>query len=303
MVALNLTTIGGRSILAIYRGTAFNVYYVLSAAAQLVLTVVMLMANNYSGIKRNDECIIRKYLYSDFTRYLTKMTLKSISIHVRHWLEIVHPSAFLLAAQLVLLLLYAAFDENLAGRAVISSFGVAVLLLVFWAVIRTPAANSAAWALAVPAFSLTALSAIFPSNLTLLGWSSLFEGLFYFYAAGSMIFYMLEDTTVTVDELFAAGTTFTLFAWGYAHLFLVAQAWSPGSFVGVNPGQPVTFLELLFLSFTNLSATGLGDIYPVSKMARVLLMLEQFTGVGYVAVVVSRLIGMTMLRLKTKRTE
>ncbi|MHB0924723.1 MAG: ion channel [Bellilinea sp.] len=229
------------------------------------------------------------------------MNLKSISTHVRHWLEIVHPSAFLLAAQLILLLLYAAFEENPAGRAVISSFGVAVLMLVFWAVIRTPAANNIARVLAVPAFSLTALSAIFPSNPTLPGWSSFFEGIFYFYAAGSMIAYMLEDTTVTVDELFAAGTTFTLFAWGYAHMFMVVQTWSPGSFVGVTPGQPVTFLELLFLSFTNLSATGLGDIYPASKIARVLLMLEQFTGVGYVAVVVSRLIGMTMVRQRSRR--
>lgn len=229
------------------------------------------------------------------------MNLKSISASVRNFLEIIHPSAFLLAAQLILLLLYAAFDSNPTGRAIISAFGAAVLMLVVWAVIRSPAANSIAWVMAVPAFLLTVSAAVFPSNQTLLGWSSLFEGLFYMFAAGSMIAYMMEDTTVTVDELFAAGTTFTLFAWGYAHLFLVTQAWSPGSFVGVTPGQPVTFLELLFLSFTNLSATGLGDIYPASRLARVLLMLEQFTGVGYVAVVVSRLIGMTMLKLKGKK--
>lgn len=229
------------------------------------------------------------------------MDLKSIPPRVRHWLDIVHPSAFLLAAQLILLLLYAAFDQSQTGRVVISSFGIAVLMLVFWAVIRSPAANTVAWMLVVPAFGLAFFSILFPNNSVLLGWSSLFEGIFYMYAAGSMIAYMMEDTTVTVDELFAAGTTFTLFAWGYAHLFLVLQAWSPGSFTGVNPGQPVTFVELLFLSFTNLSATGLGDIYPVSKMARVLLMLEQFTGVGYVAVVVSRLIGMTMARHKAEQ--
>jgi hypothetical protein len=48
------------------------------------------------------------------------------------------------------------------------------------------------------------------------------------------------------------------------------------------------------LSFTNLSATGLGDILPITPLARVLVMLEQFSGVGYVAVVVSRLIGMSL---------
>jgi hypothetical protein len=44
----------------------------------------------------------------------------------------------------------------------------------------------------------------------------------------------------------------------------------------------------------------LSDIYPVTTSARVLIMLEQMTGVGYVAVVVSRLIGMTLQRQRNK---
>ena len=122
----------------------------------------------------------------------------------------------------------------------------------------------------------------------------LFRSILYFYAAGSMIVYMLNDTSVTTDELFAAGATFTLLAWGFAYSYLVCQALVPDSFInGAHPGQPLTFIELLFLSFTNLSATGLGDILPVSAPARVIAMLEQFSGVGYIAIVVSRLIGLT----------
>jgi hypothetical protein len=59
--------------------------------------------------------------------------------------------------------------------------------------------------------------------------------------------------------------------------------------------------ELLSLSFANLSATGLGDILPITSAARVLVMLEQFAGVAYVAVVVSRLIGMTITLQKDTR--
>ena len=63
------------------------------------------------------------------------------------------------------------------------------------------------------------------------------------------------------------------------------------------------FLELLYLSINNLSSAGLGDIVPVKAPARVLVMLEQVAGVGYITVVVSRLIGMTILRRKrSKRT-
>ena len=143
------------------------------------------------------------------------------------------------------------------------------------------------------------LLALLYLNPAFLLWSSLFEASLYFYAAGSLIAYMMEDYRVTIDEMFAAGATFTLIAWGFAYLYLVCQILAPASFVGgTNIGQPRTFLELLFLSFTTLSATGSGDILPIGSAARVLVMLEQFAGVGYIAVVVSRLIGMTIVRQK-----
>lgn len=212
-----------------------------------------------------------------------------------------NPNAFLLAAQFLQLILFAAFDGLHSQRAVISAFGALLVLLVVWVVARGPSTNWVAILLAAPALVLTLLS-VFTGNEVLIPWSALLEGLLYFYAAGSLIVYMLNDDEVTVDELFAAGAAFTLFAWGYAYLYMVVQAWIPASFVyATHPGQPLTFLELLFLSFTNLSATGLGDIVPVSAAARVIGMLEQFTGVGYVAVVVSRLVSLTASRRKARR--
>jgi hypothetical protein len=213
-----------------------------------------------------------------------------------------HPSAFLLAAQLLSLALYAMFDGIPSGRALLGAFGVLVLLLAVWVVKRSPAITWIAWVLVAPAFVLSLLSALF-ADPTLLVWASLLESALYFYAAGSLIAYMMGDHRVTTDELFAAGATFTLIAWGFAYAYLVCQAWFPGSFVGAtNTGQPRTFIELMFLSFTNLSATGIGDILPVTAWARVLVMLEQFAGVGYIAVVVSRLIGMTLVRHNSKGT-
>ena len=48
----------------------------------------------------------------------------------------------------------------------------------------------------------------------------------------------------------------------------------------------------MFLSFTSLSGVGLGDVIPLSPMARGIVMLEQFTGVMYITLVVSRLVGL-----------
>lgn len=211
-----------------------------------------------------------------------------------------HPSALLLFVQLASLVLYPLLDDTEPGRVLFGAFGVMVLLLAVWVVNRSPAANWVAWLLAVPAITLTLLASVF-GQWSLLPWSALLEAALYLYTAGSLILYMMSDHRVTADELFAAGATFTLLAWGFAYAFFVCQAWYPGSFSGpLNPDAPRTWMELLFLSFTNLSATGLSDILPVSSPARVLVMLEQFAGVGYIATVVSRLIGLTIVAEKRR---
>ena len=213
-----------------------------------------------------------------------------------------HPSAFLLAAQVLSLVLYAIFDGNSNGRILLGVFGILILMLVVWVINRSPALNWIAWVLVAPAILLSLLSIFFDNPILLIS-SSLLEGILYFYAAGSLVAYMMKDYRVTSDELFAAGATYTLLAWGFAYAYLVCQTWMPGSFTGmIAPQEPRTFLELLFLSFTNLSATGLGDILPVTRPARVLVMLEQFAGVAYIAVVVSRLIGMTIVRQQEKES-
>jgi hypothetical protein len=209
-----------------------------------------------------------------------------------------HPSALLLAAQLFSLLLYPAIDDSAHGRWIFGGIGLVVLPLAVWVVSRSSWVNLVAWLLAVPAIALTTAGALL-DEAALLPAGALLESALYFYAAGSLISYMLQDYEVGADELFAAGATFTLLAWGFAYAFFVCQVWYPHSFSGaVEPERPRSWMELLYLSFTNLSATGLSDIVPVASPARVLVMLEQFAGVGYIATVVSHLIG---LRLQQRR--
>ncbi|MCW2849036.1 MAG: Ion channel, partial [Marmoricola sp.] len=51
---------------------------------------------------------------------------------------------------------------------------------------------------------------------------------------------------------------------------------------------------LLFFSFTNLTSVGLSDILPTGSHARSVVILEQVGGVLYVAMVISRLVAMTV---------
>lgn len=209
-----------------------------------------------------------------------------------------HPSAFLLAAQLLSLAIYPFIDDSPTGRVLVGAVALVVVPLVVWVVRRSPAANWIAWLLAIPAIVLT-LAGVLLDRDGLFAISATFEAALYFYAAGSLISYMLRDHEVTVDELFAAGATFTLLAWAFAYAFYVCQAWVPNSFTGaVEPERPRQWMELLFLSFTNLTATGLGDVLPLSGPARALAILEQFAGVGFVTMAVSRLIGLTLATRK-----
>jgi hypothetical protein len=212
-----------------------------------------------------------------------------------------HPSAFLLMAQLLLLILHAVFGDLYSQRALLGAVSVVVLVLVVWVINHSPAIPWLTWTLAVPSFVLSLLSAVF-SDPTLVIWSSLLEAALYFYAAGSLIAYMLGDEQVTTDELFAVGATFTLLAWGFAYLYQVCETLIPGSFVsGVIVDRQFTFIEFLFLSVTNLSTSGLSDIVPSSAWGRAIIIIEQSAGVGYVAIVVSRLIGLTIQKHNRKR--
>jgi hypothetical protein len=208
------------------------------------------------------------------------------------------PSSLLLLAQLLAVVLYPFMDGSQAGRVVYVLFGNVVLALALWVVNRNPLVNWIGWTLAIPAVCCSVVGHLWqqPSLLTI---SYSLEALLYFYTAVGLIFYMLGDQSVTVDELVAAGATFTLLAWSFAYAFLVCQAWVPGSFTASqNTQDPRSWLELLFLSFATLSGVGLSDIIPIRSFARSLVMLEMFCGVMYLAVVVSRLIALATIRAK-----
>jgi Ion channel len=206
------------------------------------------------------------------------------------------PSATLLAAQLLGVLLYPFMETSEAGRALFSVFGIAVLGLVVLAVRSSPALTGVAVVLGIPATVLLLIQAVTGSD-DLLPYSSAIEAVLYFYAAGALIAYMLADHEITRDELFAVGATFTLVAWAFAYTYTVCQAIEPQSFTAaVDPSGERSWVELLFLSFTTLTSTGLSDVVPIKAFARSLVMIEQLAGLAYVVLLVSRIIGLTIHR-------
>lgn len=211
-----------------------------------------------------------------------------------------HPSAVLLVVQLVGVLLYPFMDTSPVGRAALSLFSLVVLVLAVRAVRATPALLWVSVLLGGPVVVLTILEAIDPANGTVVFWSSALHAAFYAYTSFALIRYMFLDRFITVDELWATGATFTVVAWAFAYVFMAVQVIWPGSFTAtLDPDAPRTWFELLFLSFTNLTSVGLSDIAPIQPQARAAVMIEQVAGLLYVALVISRIVGLTIARQRT----
>jgi len=223
-----------------------------------------------------------------------KFSMSTAILRQVTYLELVrrNPSAGLLLVQILGVVLYPLMESSPRGRALFGVFGLLVLGIALWVVRRGPWLTWLGATLALPVVVLSVLTVIAPRHEFPIA-SAALQSVFYFYAAGSLIAYMLQDTNVAVDEFFAAGATFTLLAWAFAYLFVVCQGLQPGSF-GYSGSDlaPRSWTELLYCSVAVLSSVGLSDIMPVAPMARSLVMLESFAGIMYIALVVSRLISL-----------
>jgi hypothetical protein len=119
---------------------------------------------------------------------------------------------------------------------------------------------------------------------------------FYAHVIRCLLAYVLRDALVTVDELFAATCTYVLIAMLFACVYTLLEIATPGSFsIPATPDAGrYTRWDMLYFSFTVLTSTGFGDIHPLARQARAVVMIEQVTGVMYVAILIARLTGMVL---------
>lgn len=213
-----------------------------------------------------------------------------------------HPCADLLIVQLLGILIYPFLGDQPLGRALFSIFALLVLVLAVMAVRMTPAMNWISATLGLPVVVLTIWEALAPGAEAVVLWSAVFHAAFYFYTAYALLRYMFHDHIVTTDELYATGATFTVVAWGFAYVYLAVDlVWSDSFSVVGNPLEAKAWFEMLFLSVTTMTSTGLSDIVPVRAHARAVVMLEQIAGMLYIALVIARMIALTVARTTARQ--
>jgi hypothetical protein len=123
--------------------------------------------------------------------------------------------------------------------------------------------------------------------------------IFFFYSALLIFRHVLSFGPVYADRVHAALSVYILLALAWAFIYGLIEIISPGAFsLGANStdasaqSQGAYLLsDMLHFSIATLTSTGYGDIVPVAPFARSMSQLEQLVGVFYIAVLISRLVG------------
>jgi hypothetical protein len=98
---------------------------------------------------------------------------------------------------------------------------------------------------------------------------------------------------VTRHRMLGGIAAYLLLGVAWAKAFALLEAVRPGSFSGAI-GAPGGRRGWFYFSFVTLTTVGYGDILPVHPAARSLAMLEAVTGPLYIAILLARLVSLTV---------
>jgi hypothetical protein len=180
-----------------------------------------------------------------------------------------------------------------------------VLALAVRVVASTRGQRTGVWLFAAPTMAVLLASFYFETPAVRLANFALLA-VFYGYVIGCLLAYVFRDSFVTVDDLFAATSIYVLIAMLFACVYTIQEQLVPRSFsIPSTPGSSgsATYWDLLYFSFTVLTSTGFGDIHPLARQARAFAVIEQVSGVMFVAILIARLTGMRPVRRPRDRDE
>lgn len=193
----------------------------------------------------------------------------------------------LLGMLCLLIVLSPLIGGSAVGGAVLVGALVSILVVALWALrVRRKAVLSTALLgfIAVDAVALRGIGGSLLVNVSIVAMTVTL-----LIVTVALLKYVLDWHVITVDKVFGAICAYVLIAFTFASLFALLQVFEPDAFAHNQPGSHLTWVDLMYFSFTVLTSTGFGEITPRTGMARSLIILEQIVGVMYVAFLVARL--------------
>lgn len=156
----------------------------------------------------------------------------------------------------------------------------------------------------VPWFVTTWIILLTSPVSQILGLISIISLIFFFTFTASVIFvFILRSAQVSNDVLFGAVSIYMLIGGIFNMLYLLIKTLQSGSFFvdsAYNIDGILDWTDFIYYSFATLTTVGFGDIAPVTSHARSFSIIESIIGVMYLAIIISRLVGMYIAHSKTE---
>ena len=201
------------------------------------------------------------------------------------------------------------FEGHWLATSLLNIFMSGILLASVYAISNTKRDLFVACILAFPALLGRWFSHVASHPLIFFA-SSVLILLFLLFAVQIILRHAVKARRVTADTISAALCAYLLIGLIWAILYTFMEFLHPGSFT-LPPGPSFSttedwllyfhFPRFVYYSFVTLTSTGFGDITPLAGPARSFSMLEAIIGQFYLAVLISRLVGLHIVHSLEER--
>jgi len=134
----------------------------------------------------------------------------------------------------------------------------------------------------------------FPQDSFIVLSQSILHTILYSYAIFMILSVLMPQKKADIETIYGTISVYILIGLCWTNIYNIVDFFHPGSFAFSNPiiDRPFDWSDYLYYSFVTLTTLGYGDIVPVAPQARSCAILESIFGVIFIAVMVSKTIGL-----------
>lgn len=123
---------------------------------------------------------------------------------------------------------------------------------------------------------------------------ALLHTILYAYAIFMILSVLMPQKRADIETIYGTISVYILIGLCWANVYQIVDFFNPGSFAFSNAlvTRPFDWSDYLYYSFVTLTTLGYGDIVPLAPQARSCATIEAIFGVIFIAVMVSKTIGL-----------
>ncbi len=178
------------------------------------------------------------------------------------------------------------------GLFLLNALTSSIVLFGIYAVSQTKRTVSIGLLLGLPWFVLSWINLLIsPLPEIVMLFSNLLLILFLAFTAIRMLLFIMRSTEISGDILYGTVCIYFLIGGTWSSIYIMLEAIQPGSIVN-NISGVVNLSDFVYFSYITLTTLGYGEIIPMTAGARSLAIIEAIVGVMYIAIIISRLVGL-----------